>query len=122
MHTHPVMAAAQQMIAGGAGLLGLALLRGEPAALGRTSLTATGLGAFLYLTLFGSLLAFSAFGWLVKVSTPSRLSTTAYVNPMVAVVLGWLVLGETLGAQALVGAGFIVCAVLVMTVRPWRGR
>ena len=122
MHAHPVMAAAQQMIAGGAGLLGLALLRGEPAALGRASLTAAGLGAFLYLTLFGSLLAFSAFGWLVKVSTPSRLSTTAYVNPMVAVVLGWLVLGETLGGRALVGAAFIVCAVLVMTVRPSRAR
>jgi drug/metabolite transporter (DMT)-like permease len=122
MHAHPVMAAAQQMIAGGAGLLGLALVRGEPAALGRASLTPSSLGAFLYLTLFGSLLAFSAFGWLVKVSTPSRLSTTAYVNPMVAVVLGWLVLGETLGRQALVGAAFIVCAVLVMTVRPSRGR
>jgi drug/metabolite transporter (DMT)-like permease len=121
MHAHPVMAAAQQMIAGGAGLLGLALVRGEPAALGRASLTPSSLGAFLYLTLFGSLLAFSAFGWLVKVSTPSRLSTTAYVNPMVAVVLGWLVLGETLGAQALVGAAFIVCAVLVMTVRPSSG-
>lgn len=118
MHRHPLMAAAQQMIAGGLGLLGLALVRAEPAGVSAATLTVPGVGAFLYLTAFGSLLAFSAFGWLVKVSTPARLSTTAFVNPMVAVFLGWLVLGETLAAGALVGAAFIVCAVLVMTVRP----
>jgi drug/metabolite transporter (DMT)-like permease len=67
--------------------------------------------------------AFSAFGWLVKVSTPARLSTTAYVNPVVAVILGWLVLGETLASHAMAGALLIVLAVVVMTVRApknWR--
>jgi drug/metabolite transporter (DMT)-like permease len=123
MHPHPVMAAAQQMIAGGLCLGLLALLGGEPSRVTLAALTLPSVGAFVYLTLFGSLLAFSAYGWLVKVSTPSRLSTTAYVNPVVAVVLGWLVLGETLAARALVGAALIVCAVLVMTVRlprSWR--
>ena len=123
MHPHPVMAAAQQMIAGGVGLGLLALLGGEPSRVTVAALTLPSVGAFVYLTLFGSLLAFSAYGWLIKVSTPARLSTTAYVNPVVAVVLGWLVLGETLAARALMGAALIVCAVLVMTVRPprsWR--
>ena len=57
-----------------------------------------------YLTVMGSLVGFSAFGWLVKVSTPARLSTTAYVNPVVAVILGWALLGETLTPRALGGA------------------
>jgi drug/metabolite transporter (DMT)-like permease len=72
--------------------------------------------AFLYLAIFGSLVAFSAFGWLVTVSTPARLSTTAFVNPVVAVILGWALLGETLASRALAGASLIVCAVVVMTV------
>ena len=69
-----------------------------------------------YLTLFGSVVAFSAFGWLVRATTPARLSTVAYVNPVVAVVLGWAFLAERLGPRALGGAALIVCAVLVMTV------
>ena len=123
MHRHPIMAAAQQMLTGGAVLLVISLARGEPGGLSTSALTATSVGAFFYLTLFGSLIAFSAFGWLVKVSTPVRVSTTAYVNPVVAVILGWLVLGETLSPRALVGACLIVCAVIVMSVRTpksWR--
>jgi drug/metabolite transporter (DMT)-like permease len=117
MNAHPLMAAAQQMIAGGAAQLVLSAVQGEPARLSAASLSATSLLAFAYLTIFGSLVAFSAFGWLVKVSTPARLSTTAYVNPVVAVILGWALLGERLSPQALAGAGLIVCAVAVMTLR-----
>jgi drug/metabolite transporter (DMT)-like permease len=115
-HRHPVMAAAQQMIAGGLVQLAIAVVRGDigrfhPAAIGWK-----GLAAFGYLTLLGSVVGFSAFGYLVVASTPARLSTTAYVNPVIAVVLGWLVLGETLGARALAGAALIVASVVVMTV------
>jgi drug/metabolite transporter (DMT)-like permease len=115
-HPNAVMAAAQQMIAGAGALLVIGLLRGEA---GRGALAAISLPsflAFLYLAIFGSLVAFSAFGWLVTVSTPARLSTTAFVNPVVAVILGWALLGETLASRALAGATLIVCAVVVMTV------
>jgi drug/metabolite transporter (DMT)-like permease len=116
MHPHPVMAAAQQMLAGGAAMLIIAALRGDPVAVAHTGVTADSAVALAYLTVFGSLVAFSAFGWLVKATTPARLSTTAYVNPVVAVVLGWALLDEHLSARALWGAAFIVCAVVVMTV------
>jgi len=114
LHRSPLMAAAQQMIAGGLAQLVLALVRGE---LHPLSFSGAGLAAFGYLTLVGSLVTFSAYGWLLKVSTPARLSTTAFVNPVVAVILGWIILDETLPARALAGAALIVCAVVVMTVK-----
>jgi drug/metabolite transporter (DMT)-like permease len=120
MHAHPVMAAAQQMLTGGTAMLVISALRGDPAAVARDGVKLESLLALAYLTVFGSFVAFSAFGWLVKATTPARLSTTAYVNPVVAVVLGWALLGERLGPRALAGAATIVCAVLVMTVRGLR--
>jgi drug/metabolite transporter (DMT)-like permease len=116
MHPHPVMAAAQQMLAGGAVMLGVSALRGEPRAIAAAGVSLSSAAALAYLTVFGSIIAFSAFGWLVRATTPARLSTVAYVNPVVAVALGWLVLGERLGPRALGGAVLIVCAVLVMTL------
>jgi drug/metabolite transporter (DMT)-like permease len=115
------MVAAQEMLVGGSVLFLLALARGEPRQISSAALVAPSVLAFAYLTVMGSLVAFSAFGWLVKVSTPARLSTTAYVNPVVAVVLGWGLLGETLSPRALGGAALIVGAVLVMTLpsRRW---
>jgi drug/metabolite transporter (DMT)-like permease len=118
MHPHPVMGAAQEMLAGGAVMLVVSALRGEPRAVAVTGVTTESALALAYLTVFGSCVAFSAFGWLVRATTPARLSTVAYVNPMVAVVLGWVFLGERLAPLALGGAALIVCAVLVMSV-PW---
>jgi drug/metabolite transporter (DMT)-like permease len=117
MHPHPVMAAAQQMLAGGAAMLVISALRGEPAAVSRTGVTGESALALAYLTVFGSFVAFSAFGWLVRATTPARLSTVAYVNPVVAVILGQALLHESLGPRALAGATLIVLAVLAMTVQ-----
>jgi drug/metabolite transporter (DMT)-like permease len=116
LYPNPLVSGAQQMLAGGGVLLVISLLTGElgrfePGAVSERSLLAWGL-----LTVFGSMLAFSAFNWLVLVSTPARVSTTAYVNPVVAVVLGWLVLGEPLQPAALLGGALIVCAVLAMSL------
>jgi drug/metabolite transporter (DMT)-like permease len=115
-HPNAVMAAAQQMIAGAVALLVIGVVRGEAGPGALAAITWPSFVAFLYLAIFGSLVAFSAFGWLVTVSTPARLSTTAFVNPVVAVILGWALLGETLASRALAGASLIVCAVVVMTV------
>jgi drug/metabolite transporter (DMT)-like permease len=64
---------------------------------------------------FGSIITFSAFRYLVDAVSPSRVSTYAYVNPVVAVVLGWLLAGETISARTLTGAAVIVGAVAMVT-------
>jgi drug/metabolite transporter (DMT)-like permease len=117
LYPNAALSGAQQMLAGGAVLLVVSASRGELQRFDPSSVSARSWLAFAYLTVFGSLLAFSAFNWLVGVTTPARLSTTAYVNPVVAVVLGWLVLDERLPPVTLAGALLILCAVGVMTVR-----
>jgi len=117
LYPNAAVSGAQQMLAGGAVLLLVSASRGELHSFHPSFVTAHSWLAFGYLTVFGSMLAFSAFNWLVGVTTPARLSTTAYVNPVVAVVLGWLVLDERLQPVTLAGALLILCAVVVMTVR-----
>jgi drug/metabolite transporter (DMT)-like permease len=65
----------------------------------------------------GSLVGFTAFSWLLKVSTPARISTYAYVNPVIAVFLGWAIGGEKLTARILWAAGVIVLGVVIITTR-----
>jgi drug/metabolite transporter (DMT)-like permease len=67
-----------------------------------------------YLTVFGSMLTYSAYMWLLKVSTPARVSTSAFVNPVIAVVLGWWLLDEAITSRILVAAGVIVGAVILI--------
>ena len=71
--------------------------------------------AVAFLTLVGCLVAFTTYLWLLRVSTPSRVATHAYVNPVVAVVLGWAVAGEALTARMLVAAALIIGAVVLIT-------
>lgn len=117
LYPNAAVSGAQQMLAGGALLLVVSLSRGELHGFDPNAVSTQSWLAFGFLTVFGSMLAFSCFNWLVGVTTPARLSTTAYVNPVVAVVLGWLVLGERLQPVTLAGALLILAAVLVMTVR-----
>jgi drug/metabolite transporter (DMT)-like permease len=65
----------------------------------------------------GSLVGFSTFVWLMKHSTPARVSTYAYVNPVVAVILGALLLGEPIGPRTLVASAIIITAVAIITVQ-----
>jgi len=112
---HTALFGAQQMLAGGALLLVASALRGELHTFELASVSARSLLALAYLTIFGSLVAFSAYNWLATNTTPSGLSTTAYVNPVVALILGTLVLGERLPWLSLAGAALILGAVLVMS-------
>jgi drug/metabolite transporter (DMT)-like permease len=70
--------------------------------------------ATIYLFLFGSIVGFSAYLWLLRVATVSRVSTYAYVNPIVAVVLGWALAGEALTPRVLAAAAIIVVAVALI--------
>jgi drug/metabolite transporter (DMT)-like permease len=117
-HPSTAVAGAQQMIAGGAAMLLVGTGRGELAQLSIARISTASLVAFAYLTVFGSLVAFSAFSWLIPRTNPAQLSTTAYVNPVVALVLGWLVLGERLHPVSLAGAALILGAVIIMLARP----
>jgi drug/metabolite transporter (DMT)-like permease len=116
-HPSSMLAGAQQMLAGGVVLSCIGVGRGEVGRLMNAHVSGASFAAFAYLTIFGSLVAFSAFNWLVHRTTPAELSTTAYVNPVVALVLGWLVLGESLHPVSLGGAALIVVAVFIMLAR-----
>ncbi len=111
----PLMVAAQQMIAGGLILALGGLAMGET--LDTTRVSTRSLAAFVYLTFIGSLVAYSTYAWLLKATTPARLSTYAYVNPVIAVFLGWALGGETLTRQMLTAAAVIVLGVVIITAR-----
>ena len=109
------MAGATQMLAGGALLFAVGLISGEATRFDLTGISVRSAWAFAYLTVVGSLIGFTAFSWLLKVSTPARVSTYAYVNPVMAVFLGWAVGGEKLTARILWAAGVIVLGVVIIT-------
>jgi len=104
-----------QMLAGGAFLLPLSLSVGELGRLDATSVSPRSILALLYLVVFGALFAFSAYIWLLTVSTPARVGTYAYVNPVVALILGWALAGEPLTFRSMVAAVIIVGSVVIIT-------
>jgi drug/metabolite transporter (DMT)-like permease len=109
------LASGMEMFAGGV-LLSLAGLGGgELGAVRLDAIAVRSVLAFAYLVVFGSIVAFSAFRYLVDTAPPSRVSTYAYVNPVVAVALGWLLAGEAISARTLAGAAVIVAAVAMVT-------
>ena len=104
-----------QMLAGGAVLLVLGIATGELPRVDFGAMTLKSIGGLAYLTIIGSL-AFAAYVWLLKVSTPAKVSTYAFVNPVVAVFLGWLLGGEEITTRTIVAAAIITSAVAVITV------
>ncbi len=71
--------------------------------------------AFAYLLVFGSLIGFTAYSWLLKNARPAMVATYAYVNPVIAVILGWAIAGESFTGRTLLGAGVIVGSVVLIT-------
>ena len=116
-----ILASGMQMLAGGALLLLLGTLTGEWRGLHPGRFTAASWLGFAYLVVFGSLVAFTAYSWLLKHAPPARVATYAYVNPVVAVLLGWAVLSEALTAQMLLGAAVIVGSVVLITIQQKKG-
>ncbi len=115
-----LMTVAMQMLAGGVLLLLTGILMGEGQRFQVSAVTEDSAWAFLYLTIFGSLTGYTAYVWLLQVSTPALVSTYAYVNPFVAVLLGHLVLKETL-PPAVAVAGILILVSVVLITRPVRG-
>ncbi|EDY18474.1 protein of unknown function DUF6 transmembrane [Chthoniobacter flavus Ellin428] len=112
-----LLAISMQMIAGGLLMLLAGCVLGEAQRFHWHDISRTSAEAFVYLTIFGSLVGFTCYVWLLRVSTPARVSTYAYVNPLIAVVMGRVVLGEPLPGGALLAGLFILAAVILITVK-----
>ena len=105
------LSSAIQMLAGGALMLTAGLASGEkvPAAIAGEALAAFG-----YLVVFGSILTFTAYNYLLRHASPTVVGTAAYVNPVVAVLLGWLILSEPITARTLVAMAMLLTAVVLI--------
>ena len=95
----PFLSAAMQMLCAGAMLAVVGIGRGELGQVHLSEISNASLAAVLFLIVFGSLVAFTAYGWLLKNASTRLLSTYAYVNPAVAVLLGWAFIGEKIGGR-----------------------
>jgi drug/metabolite transporter (DMT)-like permease len=113
----PRMAAALQMLSGGGLLLVVGTLAGEWSRLDPAGLSARSVGALAYLVVFGSIIAFGAYVYLLRVATPARVGSYAYVNPIVAVVLGWALADEVVTLRTLVAAAILLTGVGLIVAR-----
>jgi drug/metabolite transporter (DMT)-like permease len=111
------LAMATTTIGGGALALIVGFLVGEGSDLDFGALSARSLVGFVYLVLIGSVVGFSAYVWLLKNAPISKVATYAYVNPVVALFLGWLILSEDIRLSSLIGAAIIVASVAFVVTR-----
>ena len=102
------------LVLGGLMLLTASVVVGEPARDAARDVTRASLWALAYLIVFGSLVAFTAYSWLLRIAPASRVGTYAYVNPLVAVALGWGVAGEPVTATTGVAAAAIAASVALI--------
>jgi drug/metabolite transporter (DMT)-like permease len=117
----PFLAAGQQMLCGGALLTLAGVLIGELRRFDAGRMSLLSVGSFSYLVIIGAVVGYSAYAWLLRHCDPSKVATYAYVNPIVAVLLGALFAGETLTPRAIVAASLIIGSVaLVITVQQSR--
>jgi drug/metabolite transporter (DMT)-like permease len=104
-----------EMLAGGALMLIVATVTGEFGGFDVHAISKASAAGMLYLVTFGSLIGFTSYIWLLDKVTPARLGTYAYVNPLVAVMLGWAIAGERLSIRTGVAATIVICAVALIT-------
>lgn len=111
-----LLTAGLQLISGAAMLAVLGFIAGEHTRLAESTVSLKSILAIVYLATFGSIIAFTAYSWLTRVTTPSRLATYAYVNPVVALILGWLFAGEKLSRSVLLASAVILAGVALITI------
>ena len=105
----PYMGAAFQMIVGGGAVALVGTMLGEWAS---WHLSTRGIGAIAYLVIFGSILGYSAYSYALRNASATIVGTYAYVNPVIAVLLGWLLLHEPVGSRTFIAMGMILVAVV----------
>lgn len=112
----PLLATSMEMIGGGVLLLLTALVAGQVGEFRPSEVSANSILAWLFLVVFGSLVGFTAYIWLLGVTSIAKAGTYAYVNPVVAVFLGWAILGEPVTARTLVAAAVILAGVALVNL------
>lgn len=110
-----IQTSGMQMFAGGIVLFVVSLVSGEMFRFDVSQVSGNSIFGLIYLIIFGSLIGFTAYSWLLKNAQPTMISTYAYINPVVAVFLGWMIANETFTTQMLIGAGIIVGSVALIT-------
>jgi drug/metabolite transporter (DMT)-like permease len=119
----PFLSSAQTMLCGGSLMMIAGFARGEAQGFDPRQVTALSLGAFVYLVLVGAIVGYTAFIWLLRHCDPSKVATYAYVNPVVAVLLGAFFAGETLTGRTALAAAIIIASVaLVITAQQTKQR
>jgi drug/metabolite transporter (DMT)-like permease len=113
-----VMSSGAQMLAGGVFLVLTAAALGEFRRFHPSTVSAGAWLSLLYLIVAGSIVGFTAYVWLIDHESPTRVGTYAYVNPVVAVLLGYFLGGEELGLRTILGTLFVLISVLVITTTP----
>jgi drug/metabolite transporter (DMT)-like permease len=109
-----LMGTAMQMLVGGAVLLAAGVVTGETSRVQFGEMSMRSVLSLAYLVVFGSLVAFSAYVWLLQATSPSNVATYAYVNPVIAVLLGWAFAGEPLTMVMIVAAAIIIGGVVLI--------
>lgn len=110
----PLLSSAQTMLCGGGLMLVVGLLSGEARDFHLQEVTALSLGSFVYLVLIGAIVGYTAYIWLLRHCDPAKVATYAYVNPVVAVLLGAFFASETLSARTALAAAIIIGSVAVV--------
>lgn len=111
----PLLSTGMEMLMGGAALVLVGVATGEIGQVNFAGMSDKSLLSLLYLTSFGSLIGFTAYVWLLRVGSPTRAATYAYVNPVVAVFLGWLLAGEAITPRTVLATLVIVGGVVLIT-------
>jgi drug/metabolite transporter (DMT)-like permease len=113
-----VMSSGAQMLVGGVLLILASAMFGEFRGFHAQDVSARAWLALLYLIVAGSIVAFTAYVWLIHHESPTKVGTYAYVNPVIAVVLGYFLGGEALGARTILGTFLVLVSVVVITTTP----
>ena len=116
-HPSPVASTSMQMLTGGGILIVAGLALGESSGFDVAAVSSTSLWAFVYLIVFGSIVAFTAYVFLLSRVAVAKVSTYAYVNPVVALLLGWALASEPLGMRTLLASAIILGAVFLITTQ-----
>ena len=117
MPANKLQSAAIQMLAGGSVLLLASFISGEAFHFQWVKLTDRGIYSWIYLTIFGSIISFSAFNYLLVKSTPDKVATANYINPVVAMFLGWALNNELITGQSLIASVLMLAGVVLIKTK-----
>jgi drug/metabolite transporter (DMT)-like permease len=118
----PLLSSGMELIFGGILVLIASFIIGEPSRFHFSQVTLKSFLGLIYLIIFGSVIAFSAYIWLLRHTSVTRISTHTFVNPIIAVLLGWLIAGEKITAALLIASAIIIVSIYLVLHDQYRER